>query len=116
MPNVIYRYARSCVKRHARFQSNDAGLGLKHRDVLVPKPQPTTTSEDGATTLRMRQHGNRSLPLPPFIDPIAIEAKQRHKLPKKEAFEKEEMTDFQKELADNPFGIYHKNSIFDPLN
>ena len=70
---------------------------------LPPAPQPTVTSDDGTRTLRLRQHGNRKLPLPPLMDEIAVKAKERYTA-KKPRQEVEELTDFQKALAANPYG------------
>lgn len=64
--------------------------------------QPTVTSKDGTRTFRSRQHGNRALPLSPLLDPIAIDAKEKHTRPKPFRLEGDR-TDFQKELEANPF-------------
>jgi hypothetical protein len=86
-----------------RQASHDARSTLKARTVVHPRPQPSVTNEEGTQTLRLRQHGNKSLPLPPLMDPIAIEARERYKQPKPNP-KPMEMTDFQKELASNPYG------------
>ena len=75
-------------------------------EVLPRQPQPTVSSEDGHETLRLRQHGNRSLPLPPLLDPIRVAAKGRCTARKQDVDESEQ-TDFQKQLAANPFGAHH---------
>ncbi|KAI7172987.1 hypothetical protein D0869_10917 [Hortaea werneckii] len=64
--------------------------------------QSTSATSNGTRTFRQRQHGNDALPLPPFLDPIAIEAKTRHKRPKTYQDEQEK-TEFQRELEANPF-------------
>ncbi|KAI7538687.1 hypothetical protein KC331_g10200 [Hortaea werneckii] len=64
--------------------------------------QSTSASPNGIKTFRQRQHGNGALPLPPFLDPIAIEAKARHTRPKTYQDEQEK-TEFQRELEANPF-------------
>lgn len=43
------------------------------------------------------------MPLPPLLDPIRVAAKERHTARKLEV-DDEGQTDFQKELAANPFG------------
>ncbi len=73
--------------------------------MLPPQPQPTVVTDDGTRTLRLREHGNKSLPLPPFIDPIVMGAKRRYKTPKLES-EEDTLTDFRRELASNPYGMY----------
>ncbi|KAK3708158.1 hypothetical protein LTR37_011662 [Vermiconidia calcicola] len=97
---------RSLVKRvvvqQARAVHKDARSSIKDRDVLTHRAQPTVTSSDGTKTLRTRQHGNKTLPLPPLMDAVTIEAKMKYKKPKA-APEQREMTDFQKALAENPF-------------
>ncbi|KAI7153211.1 hypothetical protein KC349_g8515 [Hortaea werneckii] len=64
--------------------------------------QSTSATPNGTRTFRQRQHGNEALPLPPFLDPIAIEARTRHTRPKTYQDEQEK-TEFQRELEANPF-------------
>ncbi|RMY96440.1 hypothetical protein D0864_05139 [Hortaea werneckii] len=64
--------------------------------------QSTLASPNGTRTFRERQHGNDALPLPPVLDPIAVEAKTRHTRPKTYQHEQEK-TGFQRELEANPF-------------
>lgn len=71
---------------------------------LQRQPQPTVSSEDGYRTLRPRQHGNKSLPLPPLLDPRLIAARERYTAVKPEP-KQEEQTEFQRQLAANPFGM-----------
>ena len=96
--------AKRMILQHIRAAHDNARSSLKDRDVLTPRPQPTVTSSDGTKTLRTRQHGNKTLPLPPLMDGVAIEAKSKYKKPKA-APEQREMTNFQKALAENPFGM-----------
>lgn len=100
------------VARRAHLLPNIGIRGL-HRNAQYTRPnpnalpavkQPTVTAEDGTKTLRLRQNGERALPLPPLMDPIALEAKERYKEPKALAME-EDKTEFQKALGTNPFGI-----------
>lgn len=66
--------------------------------------QPTTTSDDGSRTLRVRKDGNRNLPLSPVMDPVAVEARERHKKPKSPPSKKEEtLSAFSRELEKNEF-------------
>ncbi len=91
------------IRRYGRYVAQDARSSFRTRSVLPPREQPTVINEDGTRTLRQRQHGNTTLPLPPLMDPVAVQAKERHKQPK--ALRKPgELTDFQKELANNPYG------------
>lgn len=68
--------------------------------------QPTELSEDGARSLRAREHGFRSLPLPTFMDPKKVERRNEYRTPKLDALPEgsQEALDFSKELALNPFG------------
>lgn len=66
--------------------------------------QPSEPSENGARTLRTRQHGNRSLPLPPIIDPITIGSRHRHSQPKARRYQGGK-TELQQALHANVFGI-----------
>ena len=77
------------------------------RDLLDERVQPLMPNVRTASILagrRVRQHGHPSLPLPPLLDRQVIEAKERHTAPKPAA-EKKDLTDFQKELAANPYGM-----------
>jgi hypothetical protein len=85
-----------------RLVSHDARAGFKQKGVLQPNPQPIARGEDGSTSLRTRNHGNRALPLSPLMDPAVVERRQRHKTPKSPR--PAQMTDFQKELFANPYG------------
>ena len=68
----------------------------------VTEQEPFVASEDGLRTLRKRHHGNSALPVPPFLDPIAVKARHRFTAPKPSGHEIEK-NDFQKELEANPF-------------
>jgi hypothetical protein len=85
-----------------RFVAGDARASFRQKGVLQPSPQPIATSEDGSTSLRIRDYGNRALPLSPLMDPVVIERRQRHKTPKRPR--PVQMTDFQKKLFANPYG------------
>ena len=109
MPNASHfealRFIHKSVKtgdcrRHVAY---DARSSFRTRSVLPEREQPTVTSEDETKTLRTRQHGNARLPLPPLMDPLAIQAKERHKQPKPMR-KSGGMTEFQKELEQNPYG------------
>lgn len=89
--------------RHARLPRKNARYIRPSGSVIPPQPQPSVLTEDGTRTLRQRQHGNRNLPLPPLMDPIVLAAREKYTQPKAEVVE-EELTDFQRELAMNPFG------------
>jgi hypothetical protein len=80
--------------------------GQTHHKGLQHPEQPTELSDDGTYTLRTRKYGNRALPLPPFLDPVRIAASLRRTGPKIPLSEikAEDLTDFQKELAKNPYG------------
>ncbi|KAK5125129.1 hypothetical protein LTR85_000805 [Meristemomyces frigidus] len=59
-------------------------------------------TDDGTRTLRKREHGGRSLPLPPLLDPVAVKAKSRYRDPKPLPSKLKEKTEFQRELEANP--------------
>lgn len=88
-------------------RSKQQGLACRARrfsphGFVQPVEQPMVRSEDGTKMQRERKHGDRSLPLPPFMDPIAIEARNRYTRPKpREASEAK--THFQKQLERNPY-------------
>lgn len=60
-------------------------------------PQPTVRTAEG--TLRLRQHGNKSVPLPPLL----LED-ERHESSKLSASQADGLSQLQKELALNPYG------------
>ncbi|CAK3970362.1 Hypothetical predicted protein [Lecanosticta acicola] len=67
-------------------------------------PQPTASSEDGGRTIRTRQHTNKSLPLPPILDPVLTENREGHAAAKPTSLSEDEgLTDYQKALQGNPF-------------
>lgn len=72
--------------------------------LYTPQPQPTVSSEDGEWTLRTRQHGAKSLPLPPLMDDVAIKRKNKYKAPK--AWNPR-ASEEQQELEDNVYGTSH---------
>ena len=101
-----FKSTRTYIIQKRRSLRDNARFTRPSTSALAPQPQPTVTDSDGTKTLRLRQHGNRSLPLPPLMDPIAIEAKERYKKPKAEPNSGEQvMSDFQRELAANPYGM-----------
>lgn len=65
--------------------------------------QPQETSGDDSRTLRLRRHGNKSLPLPPAMDPIVVEARARNKK-SKAAYVPQVKTEFQRQLEGNVHG------------
>lgn len=98
---------------HVTHTAGQDGQQLRSSSELsTPQLQPSVKDDEGTKTLRLRQHGNRSLPLPPIMDPIAVAAKERHTTPKR-SVEKKELTDFQKALATNPYGmaVYRQSTI-----
>ena len=79
--------------------------GQTRSDGKPPQKQPIITSDDGTRSLRTRQYGNRSLPLPAIMDPVVIAAKEKYKLAKSRPGDvKIEQSPFQKEFELNPFG------------
>jgi hypothetical protein len=88
------RWLQAGLRRHASATAHDGSA--------PPMEQPTAPSEDGLRTVRKRKHGHNALPLPPFMDPIAINAKTKHQQPK--PLKAEEKTDIDKELEKSIFG------------
>ncbi|KAF2717829.1 hypothetical protein K431DRAFT_315403 [Polychaeton citri CBS 116435] len=76
-----------------------------------PPEQPTVRDDGGAITLRIRKHGNRSLPLPPLMDEKVINARERLKLPKQIQDAAAPRTDMQQELEKNPYAKALATSI-----
>ena len=70
---------------------------------LTPKDQPTETTKDGARTLRVRTLGHRPLPLPPIMDPKAIDARTQYEQTKAPRPKEREKSAFQRELWLNPY-------------
>jgi hypothetical protein len=109
MPNVVPK----STFRSTALPLLHRGYGQKfawraHGVQLQSKEQPKVTSTDGTKTLRIRPNASdkqRTLPLPPVMDPIAMAAKQKHRGRKLKATKEwHEMTTFEKALAVNPFG------------
>ncbi|KAK4497545.1 hypothetical protein PRZ48_011996 [Zasmidium cellare] len=73
--------------------------------------QPTVISKNRSKTLRTRQYGNRSLPLPPLMDPLAIAGKQRNKQMKARVKEEDKLSEFQQKLRLNPYAHALATSI-----
>ena len=110
---ALYRsYSTLTINSH-RQASQDARSGFRNRSALPPALQPTVINEDGTKTRRMREHGHDSLPLPPLMDPIALEARTRHRDPKSSPLAKAHLTDFQKQLAVNPYGRQRNECSYD---
>ena len=106
------RHGVSSRRVFARLRHTNNAYTRSNPQVIEPNPGPTTRNEDGTKTLRLRQHGNKPLPLPPLLDPIAIAAKERYKKPKIERKEQDvELTEFQKELGANPYGKPKYNQL-----
>lgn len=60
-------------------------------------------SKDGIRTEFVRRDGHRTLPIPPTLDPLVQAKRSQHEEPKPlEKFE--DLTLFQKELRENPYG------------
>ena len=99
--NKILHRARDVRSRHNLTTVQTSNRGFEQKD------QPTVSSEDGLRTYRVRQHGNRGLPLPAIMDPVAIRAKERHKEPKLRVEDQQgTLTELQKELRSNPYGKF----------
>lgn len=67
---------------------------------------PIIISNDGTHALRKRRGGNRPLPLPPHMDPIRRAQRNRWKNPKAKPLQWADMSTFQKELHNNPYGTF----------
>jgi hypothetical protein len=78
---------------YARFFRSTSRLGEE-----VPKP-----IENHTRTLRSRFHGNTALPVSALFDPVTVAAREKHKQPK--PLPPAEWTEFQRELAQNVYGI-----------
>jgi hypothetical protein len=53
----------------------------------------------------MRKGGNRPLPLSSFLDPARLAQRHRHRLPKPKPPVYEDLDDFRKKVANNPYGM-----------
>lgn len=108
------------IHRLTRLPTTSHGLlprrfyAWKTNPAFEAEAQPTVISEDGSKTLRTRKHGNKSLPLPPIMDPIARASKQRHKQMKDRGIQNDELSDFQQKLRLNPYGTNTHNSLDQP--
>lgn len=83
-------------KQKKRFKSADTTLDDGIREHY--------RYDDGPRTQFSRADGRRPLPLPPIMDPVIRQNKERYKQPKAE-LKFSEMTEFQKELSINPYGM-----------
>lgn len=79
---------------------------LKPEDVRPPFTDAFAAVENDARTHRTRRHGNAALPLSPVIDPVFVAARNRWKATKAQPPEPAEMTEFQKKLYANVYGIH----------
>lgn len=70
------------------------------------KPEQVLVKDN--RSFRVRKHGNKPLPLPPLLDEIVTEARMKHEK-MKPSYDKNSLTDFQKELALNPYGKHFIN-------
>lgn len=76
----------------------------------VLRPQPTLRTDEGL--LRARERGNRGLPLSPLLD-FAESGHERNHAEHKPEPEPESMSEFQKELANSPFGRSRSTWTYD---
>lgn len=90
------RYGPSSRYTHTATTTSHTG------NPTIAVEQPTVVREDGGRTLRPRQHGKKPMPLPPFLDPLAVRAKTKYTEPKP-LKPHEEKTAFQRELEANPY-------------
>lgn len=67
---------------------------------------PTIEEHGKYQSYRLRKAGNRPLPLSPFLDPARFHQrwKARHRLPKQPASRLENMDEFRRKLAADPYG------------
>ncbi|TKA43695.1 hypothetical protein B0A54_05478 [Friedmanniomyces endolithicus] len=79
----------SAARAYARIDATRCGLrgyrtdtGQTTNKPITFKAQPSVPGDHGTPTLRARQNGRRSLPLPPILDPVVEEAKERHHEPR----------------------------------
>jgi len=70
---------------------------LKDKDFIA--------SDDGLRTFRKRQMvGKSPLPIPPLLDPRVDAARRKHEQPRITQ-ENNDLTPFQRELMNNPYGM-----------
>jgi hypothetical protein len=62
-----------------------------------------------AWSVYVRKGTNKSLPLSPFLDPARLAKRRQHGLPKPNTPVYEELDEFRKKLADNPYGKFRYN-------
>jgi hypothetical protein len=55
-------------------------------------------------TFYIRKGGNKALPLSSFLDPARLAQRHRHKLPKPSPPKYDDLTEFRRRMADNPYG------------
>ena len=122
MPNVVrittFRHPVNAVLRRSYGQKYE---WRAHRERLQSKEQPTIAIKGGTKTVRLRPNAGGkhvSLPLPPIMDPIAVAGKQKyggHGVAAKAKISEDEMSEFSKALAVNPFGKIQNHSTHDRL-
>lgn len=71
-----------------------------------PSLLSTVVHEDGHRALRERRHGNKSLPLPPHMDPVRVAQRNKWKDTKASPPKREYLTEFQKALKSNVYGLF----------
>lgn len=69
----------------------------------VDKIPPEQVLVQDNRSYRVRQHGNRPLPLPPLLDDIVESARTKYQAAKP-AYKSSDLTEFQKTLANNTYG------------
>jgi hypothetical protein len=86
--------------------------GLSDDVDLRPEDVPFTKAfailPNDVRTHRLRKHGNKPLPLSPVIDPVFVAARNRWKMTKALPPKPEEMTEFQRKLYANAYGMLHR--------
>ncbi|KAK0821441.1 hypothetical protein LTR75_000527 [Friedmanniomyces endolithicus] len=99
----------SAARAYARNDASRCGLrgyrtdtGQTTNKPITFKAQPSIPGDHGTPTLRARQNGGRSLPLPPILDPVVEEAKERHHEPRPHQLYGPR-TKMQAEIDMNPF-------------
>ncbi|KAK0269529.1 hypothetical protein LTR35_014825 [Friedmanniomyces endolithicus] len=94
-------YARNGANRHG-LRGYRTDTGQTTNKPITFKAQPSIPGDHGTPTLRARQNGGRSLPLPPILDPVVEEAKERHREPRPHQLYGPR-TKMQAEIDMNPF-------------
>jgi hypothetical protein len=86
----------------------DQGQRATSSDDAVETKDPcsSTSSSENAVhqTFYIRKRGNKALPLSSFFDPARLVQRHRHKLPKPSPPKYDDLTEFRRRMADNPYG------------